>query len=439
MRMIRLTVPVTLLCLMMILGCGHRADEVVIGPDGYGKTTLANGITLLVNHDETTSLTAARILVGGGVLSETAENNGISNLMIRMLLKGNDKMTAPEITERLDFLGANVNPTCFRDYTAISISCMTKYFDEVLEIVSQSLLAPTFPDEELVKLKHEVEGLIKASDDDQSSASSTLFWETAYGKQGYGLPTIGTAESVPGITVEDIREHFDRYVRGGNMIVSTATDLDAAQISTIISGRLEAVKAEFEPMAAPGIQLQEENEGFRSFDRNQSFVYTGAILDHLDKTEVACVALLHEVMGGNVGSRLWFLRQDEKLAYSVFTQYTIDKHGAAFRAAIGTDTSKVRLALASLDREWDKMVTEGVTPEELADAKVNMKNNLIYRIDRKSSRANNMAYYEYIDYDYRFILDLIAATDNITLEKINGFVKSNFTEDRRYTSVVGKR
>ena len=102
--------------------------------------------------------------------------------------------------------------------------------------------------------------------------------------------------------------------------------------------------------------------------------------------------------------------------------------GSAFLAAIGTDTTKVKTALSSLNREWDSMVNDGVTADELRDAKVNMKNNLIYRIDRKSNRANNMAYYEYIGYGYHFILDMINKADSITLDELNQYVKNRFTD-----------
>ncbi len=116
-----------------------------------------------------------------------------------------------------------------------------------------------------------------------------------------------------------------------------------------------------------------------------------------------------------------------------------DKYGAVFRAAIGTDTSKVRVALNSLNRDWSKLVRDGVTMEELQDARINMKNNLIYRIDRKSNRANYMAFYEYMGYGYRFVLDLIDMADRIDLDKLNKFIKNEFTEDRKFVSIVGKR
>jgi predicted Zn-dependent peptidase len=69
---------------------------------------------------------------------------------------------------------------------------------------------------------------------------------------------------------------------------------------------------------------------------------------------------------------------------------------------------------------------------------VNLKNNMIYRIDRKSNRANNMAYYDYIGYNYRFVLDLIDMADQVTLEEVNAFVKEKFLPERTYTSIVGK-
>jgi zinc protease len=371
-------------------------------------------------------------------LTETADNNGITNLMTRMLLKGNATMTAAEITERLDFLGATVTVSCFRDYSTISFVSLTENFDEVFSIIAQSVNSPTFPADELEKLKHDVEGDIKSSHDNQTQASSMLFWKTIYGDNGYGLPTDGTLESVARITVEDLKAHYDAYVGGQNLILSVATDLPIVDLSGIITDGLGSLKAEAQPVPAPDLTLQADKEGFISFDRNQSFIYMGYAMDHLDADEVPIVILVNEVMGGGVGARLWFLRQKEKLAYAVYTQYALDKNDAIFRAAIGTDTSKVKKALASLDREWDKLIEEGITEAELTDARINMKNNLIFSIDRKRNRANNMAYYEYIGYNYKYILDLIEKADDVTLAQVNNFIKAQFTDERKFQSIVGK-
>jgi predicted Zn-dependent peptidase len=356
-----------------------------------------------------------------------------------MLLKGNSDMTAAEITEQLDFLGANVTATCYRDYSAISFTALTENFEQVLAIISKSILSPTFPPEELAKLKHEVEGNIKASNDNQSQASSKLFWKTAYGDRYYGLPTLGTEESIAEITPDDIKRHYREYFGGNNIIFSVATDLPADQINSLIHEYLGDIDAEAREITAPDLSLQEEKTGFKEYDRNQSFIYLGVALDRAKPEEVPYLVLLNEVMGNNVGSRLWYLRQKEKLAYAVYTQFITDKFAAAFRAAIGTDTSKVKIALNSLQREWELLVSDGVTSDELRDARINMKNNLIYRIDRKSNRAAYMAYYEHLGYGYHFVLDLIEKADSITLDELNEFVKNRFVEDRKYVSIVGKQ
>ena len=428
-----------LAAILILAGCAGKNPVITIDSDGYGKTTMSNGIVVLVNRDESTSLTAARILIGGGVLTETAENNGITNLMTKMLLKGNSAMTASEITEQLDFLGASVSSGCYRDYSDISFTCLTENFEKVLGIISQSLISPTFPDDELQKLIMETEGDIKASDDNQSGASSKLFWKTAFGNEGYGLPTLGTEESIRNISIDDIKAHYRKLVGANNIIFSIATDLPTEKISTIIGDRLGSIKAGAETIPAPTLKFQAEKTGFISYDRNQSFIYMGYVMNHLEPKDLLSVFLLHEIMGNNVGSRLWYLRQEEKLAYAIYTQYAADKYESLFRAAIGTDTSKVKLALASLEREWDKLVSDGITAEELTDAKINLKNNLIFYIDRKSGRANYMASFEYSGYGYKCIPDMLTMADSITLDDVNSFIMSKLTPDRRYTSIVGKQ
>ena len=255
------------------------------------------------------------------------------------------------------------------------------------------------------------------------------------------------------ITVRDGFQHEEKFISTAakifyleelilagcrNIEVAVATERPAEKISQLIDSRFSAIRAEADVVPAPTVDLQSERTGFNSFDRNQSFIFMGYILDRQTPREIAAVNLLHQIMGSGVGVRLWYLRQTEKLAYAVYTQWLVTKHAMQFRAAIGTDTSKVKQALASLEREWNRLVKEGITESELATAKVNMKNSLIFQIDNKAGGAGAMANYEYLGYGHRVVLDQIALADSITLSEVNDFVEEKLTEDRRYLSVVGK-
>ncbi len=427
-----------ILTALLIISCGQKPASITLDAEGYGRAALDNGVTVLINHDSSTPLTSFRLIMAGGVLAETADNNGITNLTTRMLLKGNAAMSAAQITDTLDFLGASVSIDCFRDYSTVSVTVLSEYIDEVLDIIAAGLNSPNFPEEELVKLKSEVEGEIKSLDDSQSQASYKLFWKTLYGDRAYGLPLLGTIPSIAKIGVDDIKAHYNKYIGGANMILSVSSDRAPEEIMPVVERTIGTVRSTAQSISRPALTLQNDKTGFINYDRNQSFIYTGVVLEKPKAIEVAYLRLLNEIMGNNVGSRLWHLRQTEKLAYSVYTQYAVDKYDAVFLAAIGTDTAKVKTALASLDREWAALVNDGITAEELTDAVTNMKNNLIYSIDKKSTRANNMAYYEYIGYGQRFVLDMIKMADNIKLNDLNNYVKTRFADDKRYTSIVGK-
>ncbi len=433
------TAMIFVVALLTVLTVGLSAKSVTIGPDGYGTTVLPNGAKIIVNVDKSTSLSAGRILFGGGALTENADNNGISNLTINMLLKGNGRLNAAEITEQLDFLGATVSADCFRDYSAISFVCLTENLEKVLGIISDCLTSPTFPEDELVKLKGQVEGEIKATNDNQSAASNMLFWKTIYGPSGYGLPVLGTQESMSRAAVDGIRAHYKNYLGGRNMIVAVATDMDGDKLSTLLEKTLGPIKSDAAEVAPPMVGRQTDRNGFISYDRNQSYVYMGYVLDKLAPMEMTYLGLTNQVMGGPVGSRLWGLRQTEKLAYDVGTQVLPNRFVTVFRARIGTDTTKVRQALTSLNREWSRLKTDGVTEQEFSDARMNYKNSLMFGIDIKTNRANNMATFEYLGYGYRYYLDQLANINTASLAEVNDFVKAKLQDDRRYQSIVGKQ
>jgi zinc protease len=416
-----------------------QSENPTVGSDGYGQLKLKNGLNVLVNYDSSTSLTAANIVIKGGLISERANNSGISNLMIKMLLKGSDKMSADQIGERLDFLGAQVFADINRDFAAISITCLSENFPEVLSIIARSLLYPSFPQSELDKLKIEIGGTLKSESDNQVTASQKLFRKTIYGNYAYGLPLLGTPETIENITIRQIKDHYQWLASAPNMIFSIASDIEPSNLTALLEKELGDLSDKQISIDVPVINLQIEKEGFISFDRNQSFIHLGYPLPHLDGKEIPEIIILNEIMGANVGSRLWHLRQKEKLAYNVYSQYSLNKCDALFLGAIGTDTSKTNIAVVSLRREMKHLFDEGITESELADAKIGMKNNLIYRIERKSNRAYNMAYFETIGYGYKFVTELLAAADNVTVEKANQFVKKYLLEEKQYLAIVGKK
>ncbi|SYZ73460.1 putative Mitochondrial processing peptidase [Candidatus Zixiibacteriota bacterium] len=415
-----------------------QAQKIELGPDGYGRGQLTNGITVLYNVDKSTSLTGGRILIAGGVMTETPADNGISNLMINMLLKGNDRMTASQITERLDFLGAQVATEDFRDYSAITFVCLSRNLPEVMDILGRCVTAPTFPDDELAKLKVQVAGDIKSDNDNQTTASSILFWKTLYGDNGYGLPVRGTESSIADITADMIRNYYKKYMGGNNIIIALATDLSPDETLPLLNN-FASLPARAEAISAPQLTRQTAKEGFVSYDRNQSFIFMGYPLPHLDAHDVLLLAMINDAMGANVGSRLWALRQVEKLAYTVFSQYGLDRYDGIFRAAIGTDTSKVKTALASLNREFRKLYDGGISEDELTDSKVNIKNSLIYRIEAKENRAGQMAVNEYIGYGYKFVYDMMKGIPGVTVAEMNQFIKSHLNPDDLYLAIVGKK
>ncbi|UCD93342.1 MAG: insulinase family protein [Candidatus Zixiibacteriota bacterium] len=430
---------VLILASILTISCGQKDEIVSFDANGYGQTELNNGLKVLVNKDDFTSLTAARVLIGGGVFSEEPSRNGISNLMIKMLLKGNSQMSVDAISEQLDFLGARVDANCYRDYTAITFVCLSENFEDVLKIIGTSVLSPTFPKEELEKLKVEVTGTIKAQDDNQTQSASKLFWKTMYGNEHYGMPLTGTVESVESISVADIRARYDETVNTGNITLSVSSDIPANVLIPLLETTFATLpKAEMPELSAQ-LTPRDEKEGFISYDRNQSFIFLGYPMPHLSAKEVSCMYLINEIMGRGSDARLWNLRREEKLAYAVYSEYALSKHCASFRAAIGTDTSKAKTAVASLKREMKKLYDEGITDAELAVARTNAKNSIIYDIDTKNGRTRNIAFYEQVGYGYKFPYELMAQVDRLTVDDVKNFIRSYFGEENQYLAIVGKK
>jgi zinc protease len=226
------------LCLLLpaISGSHASAQEIKLPP--IKKTTLDNGLKVIVIEHHELPVVAFRLVLRSGSAHDPSGKAGLADLTAGLLRKGTNTRSATQIAEEIDFVGGSLGAGSGLDATFATCQVLAKHFDVGLDLFSDVILNPTFQEEEIERLREQTLSAIKQQKDNPGSVAEEKFREFLFGDHPYGQPSEGTEESVAGLTRDDIASfHGERYVPN-NAILAVVGDVKTEEA-------IKKVKAKF--------------------------------------------------------------------------------------------------------------------------------------------------------------------------------------------------
>ncbi|MBU1627078.1 insulinase family protein, partial [bacterium] len=238
---------------------------------------LPNGIKLLTLENNTLPLVTLNAFFVGGVITENEENNGISNLMTTLLLKGTKKRDAKKIAEEIEGYGAIISTNSERNSFSVSITILKEHFDAALDVMSDVIKNSTFSQEQIKKEKEVVLAAIKHRDDDWQAYANHLLLSLLFKESPYKFDILGSPETINSLKREDILGYYKTYCRPNNMVLAIFGDIKEGDVTKKVSTYF----ADFKAGGELPLDLKKENkirknrEQIKYLDREQAVINIG--------------------------------------------------------------------------------------------------------------------------------------------------------------------
>jgi zinc protease len=320
---------------------------------------LSNGIRVIVATRDAVPVIHMSLQLNSGSAADQFGKPGTAGLTIEMLEEGTTSRDALEISAELSELGADLRTGSNLDYAFVSLSALTENLEPSLDIYSDVILNPAFPDSGLARLKRLAIAGIQREKTTPSSMALRIFPQLLFGEgHAYSLPMTGsgTEASVNALERDDLVEFHSTWFRPNNatMIVVGDTNLEE------ITPRLEAMFADWEPgdipeKSIPAVSLP---EGPRVVlvdrpDAEQSFIIVGQIMaPRADERELA-IQSMNSSFGGSFTSRVNMnLREDKAWSYGVRSSIVDTMMQRPFITYAPVQTDKTAASMLELDREF---------------------------------------------------------------------------------------
>jgi len=195
---------------------------------------MSSGLRLLVKEDHRLPFVQFRVVFKGGVLAESARNNGLTHLTAKLLLKGTRSRSAVDIAKEIESVGGSIDSFAGNNSFGASAEVLSEDFDTGLGLVADVLLEPAFPAAEVERERQLQLANLKSQKDQLLKSAGIAMRRALFGETGYGLDVLGAEASVKKLQVTDLEAFHRKLVVPNNCVVAVYGDVNPAAVHAAV-------------------------------------------------------------------------------------------------------------------------------------------------------------------------------------------------------------
>ncbi|MCJ7725473.1 MAG: insulinase family protein [Acidimicrobiia bacterium] len=387
-------------------------------------TTLPNGLRVITETMPSVRSVAVGCWVDTGSRDETPAEAGCSHFLEHLLFKGSETVSAREIAEAFDAVGARSNAFTSKEYTCYWAQLRDDDLPMGMGVLAEMLQRPAFRFDEIASEANVVLEEINMNEDDPSDVAHERFASTLWGGHALARPVLGTRESITSMTRDTIKGYWSRRYHAPSVVVAVAGHIDHADAVAMVEEHFSewdgiTVDHEYRDAAvAPAV-------GITTRDTEQAHLVIGGEGIKRGDDRRFAFGILNHVLGSGMSSRLFReIREERGLAYAVYSFRMPYADSGAYGIYVGTTPSQAPAVLGLVREQLALVIDEGITAEELERAKGNMQGSLALSMEDTSSRMVGLGRHELTGMEHLTLDQTVARIDAVTLEDVHEVARS---------------
>lgn len=332
---------------------------------------LPNGLTVHLVPRGPLPLVAVRLGIRAGSAFDPPGRLGVGDFAARLFRRGAAGMTADQISDTVDFVGASMGGFANEENVIMSLSTSTRHFESMFELMSKVLLEPDFPENELELARRRTLAALTNDLDDPSSLADRALVRATWGTHPYAHETIGGKKDLTAMTREDLKSFHSARLGPSiaHLYIVGAFDLD--EVMKIVERTLGGWKGgpaeapivpAWQGLARPGeVLIVDKPEQTQVQMRIAGHGVKRGHPDHFP------LVTMNTVLGGGFTSRLVTeIRVERGLSYGAGCAFDMMSVAGTFTVSSFTATENVNELIDISLGEVKKMKEKGPSKKELA-------------------------------------------------------------------------
>ena len=414
------------------------APAKAINMGSYEDFSLANGLRVIVVENHKLPRVSFQLSLDNDPIVE-GDQAGYTSIAGDLLGRGTKTRTKAQIDDEVDFIGASMNTS----RGGMFGSSLKKHMVSLLDVMSDVLLNPAFPQDEFDKLKKQMISGLQTAKDDPGSMSTNVSAVLNFGKDHpYGEQM--TEQTVEAVTLQSAKDYYDKYFRPNNAYLVIVGDITPTEAKTMAEKYFGGWKKGNVPthkyaMASAPFSTQ---VAFVPKDGavQSSIRVTYPVMYKPGSSDAIAISVLNNVFGGGFNGRLnQNLREDKGYTYGARSSISSDDLVGRFTASADVRNEVTDSSLTQFMMEMKKMATTNITAEELDFAKNFMSGSFARSMESPQTIArfalNTIKNKLPKDYYNTYLTRLQA----VTVEDVARAAKKYIRPDNAHIVVVGNK
>jgi predicted Zn-dependent peptidase len=397
------------------------ADEARNGSNGYRRTVLPNGLTVISEFVPGVRSVALGAWVRSSSIHEPESRMGVSHLLEHMVFKGTLHRSAHEIALALESLGGSLDAFTAREHTSFQARVLDEHLEQAADVVGDLLFSPALRDGDLQLERRVVLEEIAMVEDTPDDLVFELHNAAMWGTHPYGFSILGTRDTVAEMPIDVLREVHASGYQPQHVVVSCAGRVDHDALLEILQRTgwtdrprgTSVLITPAPPVAEPAAVTHVEREGAQTH-----LVLATPTMGYGDPRRYA-VTLMNMLLGGGMSSRLFQrIREELGLAYSVYSFQSFHADAGIAGTYVGTSPDTAATALAAVQHELETLSHEGFSAAEVSAGRQQLRGQLMLSLEGASSRMYRLAAEELYGEPHRTLDDALIEIDRITHDDV---------------------
>ena len=404
------------------------------------EVTSPGGITAWLVEEHSIPFVALELRFQGGASLDARGKRGASNLMMGLLEEGAGDLNSQGFARATEALAAQFGYDIGDDTASISARFLTENRDQAVDLLRLSIVEPSFDEVSLERVRQQVLSGIRSSQTDPDDIAARTFDAKAFGDHPYATALEGTADSVSGLTRDDIIAAHQSVLARDRLFVGVVGDITEEELGALLDKLLGDLPETGAPMPGKVIPALNGGTSVVEFNTPQAVALFGQIGMERDDDDFFAAYLLNTILGGGgFESRLMEeVRVKRGLTYGVYSYLVPKDHAPLYMGSVSSANDRIGEAIEVIRAEWARMATDGVTPEELDKAKALLTGAYPLRFDGNGAIAQIMVGMQMQDLPIDYIATRNDKLNAVTLEDVNRVAAELLKPDALTFVVVGK-
>lgn len=406
-------------------------------PD-YEIDATKNNIKVILIEDDEQPITNIRLLIGGG--NSVEEKPGVAELTAGMLTKGAGDLTALQIAQKLDGIGAQLNIRSTDDFIVINLEVLNKHLDEALAVFEKVVNDPKFDEDELDKLKQLMKASLIAERSNPGVLAGKLAKAAIYGNE-HPYAIFPKDEDIDNIEAEDLENYYKKYLHGRNMSLAVYGDFNEESIEKIIA-TVSQINDDKE--TKPIIQIPKSEtlpKGVYFIPREGSVQSTVRVVfpaPAYNDYDYEILSFNSNIIGASFAGRLFkTLREKYSYTYSPSGGVTNRKFENFFYAAADVKGAVTDSAINVINEQIFDLAENTISKDELENLKKYRSGSYMMNFENSSFVASLIQNSEFKGKNAKTLESYIDRLENFTPKQVQLKAKEYLTEDNSLIVVVG--